>query len=93
MLIGIYCKNLPAPKTTTMKSPKLNLSTTVALLALAGTSVLFNACEKSPKPIEKVKDGLNMRENEEAKDAAEEVGEAVKETGENIKDAINDATN
>ncbi len=92
-MLGTCYKNLPIPKTNTMKSLKLNLSAAVALLALAGTSVLFNACEKSPKPIEKVKDGLNIRENEEAKDAAEEVGEAVKETGENIKDAINDATN
>lgn len=76
-----------------MKLLKLNLSTTVALFALATTSCLFNACEKNQSPVEEVKDGLNMRENEEAKDAAEEVGEAVKETGENIKDAINDATN
>ncbi len=76
-----------------MKSLKLSLSTTVALLTLAGTSVLFNACEKSSKPGEKIKDGLNIRENEEAKDAAEEVGKAVKETGENIKDAINEVTN
>ena len=76
-----------------MKSLNSNLSITVAFFALAATSCLFNACEKNQSPVDKVKDGLNMRENEEAKDAAEEVGEAVKETGENIKDAINDATN
>jgi phage-related minor tail protein len=76
-----------------MKSLKLNLSTAFAFLALAGTSVFFNACEKNTSPVEKIKDGLDMRENEKAKDAAEEVGEAVKETGENIKDAINKATN
>jgi hypothetical protein len=76
-----------------MKSLKSNLSTIAILIALAGTSVLFNACEKKSDPVEKVKDGLNIRENEEAKDAAEEVGEAIKETGEDIKDAINEVTN
>lgn len=76
-----------------MKSLKQNLTVSVALFTLAGTSCLFNACEKKASPVEKIKDGLNIRENEEAKDAAEEVGKAIEETGENIKDAINDATN
>ena len=76
-----------------MKSLKLNLSTAVAFLALAGTSCLFNACEKKNSPVEKVKDGLNIRENEEAKDAAEDVGKAIENTGKDIKKAINEATN
>ena len=76
-----------------MKTLKLNLSTTVAFLALAAVICLFNACEKNPKPIEKVKDGLNIRENEEIKDAAEAVGKAVEKSGENIKEAVKDATN
>jgi hypothetical protein len=84
---------LPNQTTTTMKSLNSNLSITVAFFALAATSCLFNACERNQSPVDKVKDGLNIRENEEQKDAAEEVGKAIEKTGENIKDAINDATN
>ncbi len=75
-----------------MKTLKPNLSTSVAVLALAATSCLFSACEKNPKPVEKVKDGLNIRENEEIKDAAEEVGKAVEKAGEDIKKAIKEVT-
>lgn len=76
-----------------IKSLKQNLSIAAAFLALAGTSCLFNACEKNSSPVEEIKDGLDMRENEEAKDGAEEVGEAIEKTGENIKEAINEVTN
>ena len=69
-LIIVANQSPPLQRTTTMKSLKLNLSTTVAFFALAATSCLFNACEKKQSPVEKIKDGLNMRENEEAKDAA-----------------------
>ncbi len=76
----------------------------VALAALIGLGVSVSACKKKDEqgPVDKtseaVKDGLDMRENEPVKDAAEDVkdaaqdaGEAVQEGAEEAKDKAQDA--
>lgn len=74
----------------------------VMLAALLGASVMVAACKKEePTPvdqaIESTKDALDMRENEAAKDAVEDMqsaGEnavdAVEEKAEEMGDAVED---
>ena len=61
----------------------------VTLAALLGASLMLAACKKEePTPVEKAvestKDALDMRENEKAKDAAEDLQSA----GENAAEAV-----
>jgi len=65
-----------------------------AMLVAALTLGLgLTACEKKPEtPVEKledkVKDGLEMRPNENLKDAGEEAGKAMENAGEAVKEAV-----
>lgn len=67
-----------------------------SLLALS-LAMGLSACEKKPEtPMEKVedgiKDGLNMRPNENMKDAGENLGDAAKDASQAVKDAAKEAT-
>lgn len=61
------------------------------LIAAAGTGL--SACKtEEPGAVEqleeKVKDGLDLRENEKLKDAGEDLGDALKNAGEAAKEAL-----
>jgi hypothetical protein len=69
------------------------LSTTLALGAIATTSMV-TSCERRPTTVgEKIDDALDNRPAEPVKDAAEDVRDAVKDAAEDTKDAVKDATN
>lgn len=70
---------------------KSSLLLAAALFLTGASAILFTSCEEKPRPpVEAVKDGLDMRENEKAKDAAEDVKDAVKDAAEGVKDAAKD---
>lgn len=69
---------------------KLSHATLIAVLSL---SLGLSACEKKPETTaekieDKVKDGLDIRPHEKAKDAGEDASKALKEAGEAAKDAV-----
>ncbi|HSJ00823.1 MAG: hypothetical protein ACAI34_12270 [Verrucomicrobium sp.] len=71
---------------------KSSLLVAAALFLTGASALLITSCEEKPKSVgESVKDGLNMRENEKAKDAAEDVKDAAKDAAEGVKDAAKDA--
>lgn len=64
-----------------------------AMYAVLTLGIGLTACEKKPEtPVEKledkVKDGLEMRPNENLKDAGEEAGKALENAGEAVKEAV-----
>lgn len=64
---------------------------TLLLIAALGAATV--ACkQEEPTAVEKledkVKDGLDMRENEKLKDAGESATDAIKEAGEAAKEAV-----
>ena len=64
-----------------------------ALFAVLTLGFGLTACEKKPEtPIEKledkVKDGLEMRPNENLKDAGEEAAKAMEDAGQAVKEAV-----
>lgn len=68
----------------------------VALAALIGLGVSVSACKKkeegpAEKATEAVKDGLDLRENEPVKDAAEDVKDAAQDAGEAVKEGAEEA--
>lgn len=70
----------------------------LAVATVLGLSVSLGACKKKDEnPAEKVseavKDGLDLRENEPIKDAAEDVKDAAQDAGEAIKDKAEEVTN
>ncbi|ROH93151.1 hypothetical protein ED208_01055 [Stagnimonas aquatica] len=63
------------------------------LLLIAALGATTTACKKEePSAVEqledKVKDGLDLRENEKLKDAGESAADAIKEAGEAAKEAV-----
>lgn len=66
----------------------------IALLLLIATlGATTTACKKEEPSAaaqleEKVKDGLDLRENEKLKDAGESAADAIKEAGEAAKEAV-----
>jgi len=69
---------------------KLHNALMVAALTLG---LGITACEKKPETAaekieEKVKDGLDLRENEKLKDAGEDASKAIENAGEAVKDAV-----
>ncbi len=75
-------------------------SSSLLLATLLGATVALSACKKeepapAEKAVESVKDALNMRDNEAAKDAVEDMqsagenaAEAVKEKAEEVKEEM-----
>lgn len=64
-----------------------------AMYAVLTLGIGLTACEKKPEtPVEKledkVKDSLEMRPNENLKDAGEEAGKAVENGAEAVKEAV-----
>ncbi len=64
-----------------------------AMFAVLTLGIGLTACEKKPEtPVEKledkVKDGLEMRPNENLKDAGEEAGKAMEDAGQAVKEAV-----
>jgi hypothetical protein len=71
---------------------KSSLLIAVALFVTGASALLFTSCEEKPRSAsEAVKDGLNIRENEKAKDAGEDLKDAAKDAAEGVKDAAKDA--
>lgn len=71
---------------------KSSLFAASALFLSGATAMLVTSCEEKPRSVgEAVKDGLDMRENEKAKDTAEDLKDAAKDAAEGVKDAAEDA--
>lgn len=73
-----------------MTESKINLRT-LMVVTILGLGFTLAACEKKDEtPIEKmseaVQDGLNTRENEKMKDAAEDAQDAMENFGEAIEE-------
>jgi hypothetical protein len=80
-----------------MGNEKLNLRM-LALAAMVGLGASLAACDKKEEsPMERasdsIQDGLNMRDNEEMKDAGEDVKSAVENTGDAIEKKADDVAN
>lgn len=68
------------------------------LLSIVALGLGMTACKKEGDPPgeklgENIKDGLNVRENEELKDAGENAADAVEDAGEAVKDKAEDVAN
>lgn len=59
------------------------------LVLLAFALIALPACDRNGNQPDGVKDALDIRPNEELRDAGEAVGDAVKDAGEDLKDAVN----
>lgn len=71
---------------------------TLVLATVIGLGASLAACQKKDEsPMERasdaVQDGLNMRQNEEIKDAGEDVQSAIENTGDAIERKADEVTN
>jgi hypothetical protein len=62
------------------------------LVLLAFSLIALPACNRdgNVNQADGVKDALDVRPNEELRDAGEAVGDAIKDAGKDLKDAVND---
>lgn len=80
-----------------MGNEKLNLRM-LALAAMVGLGASLAACDKKDEsPMERasdsIQDGLNTRDNEQMKDAGEDVKSAIENTGDAIENKADDVAN
>lgn len=67
--------------------------------SILGVALLFavTACDNRPKSVgekveDRVKDGLDARPNEKAKDLGEDLRDTAKDAGRDVRDAVKDAS-